>query len=38
LHDTGRFEQALACFEQAHRLGVPQAAEAIAECRRELGM
>jgi tetratricopeptide (TPR) repeat protein len=38
LHNAGRFEQALACFEQAQRLGDPQAAEAIAVCRRELRM
>jgi tetratricopeptide (TPR) repeat protein len=35
---TGRFEEALACFEQAQQAGHPQAAEAIAVCRRKLRM
>ena len=36
LADAGRFQEALACFEQAQELGDPQAAQAIAVCRREL--
>ena len=35
---TGRLEEALACFEQAQQAGHPQAAEAIAVCRRKLRM
>ena len=38
LFDAGRFQEALACFEQAQQLGDPQAAQAIAMCRRELRM
>jgi len=32
-----RYAEALACFEEAERLGNPQAAEGIALCRQELG-
>ena len=32
-----RYEEALSCFEEALRLGHPQAAKAIALCRKELG-
>ena len=32
-----RFAEALACFEEAERLGSTQAAEGIALCRQELG-
>ena len=38
LGNTGRYPEALACFEQAQQAGHPQAAEAIAVCRRKLGM
>jgi tetratricopeptide (TPR) repeat protein len=38
LANAGRFQEALACFEQAQQLGVPQAAQAIAVCRRKLRM
>lgn len=32
-----RYREALECFEEAQKLGLPQAAEAIAECREALG-
>jgi hypothetical protein len=38
LFDAGRFQEALACFEQAQQLGDPQAAQAIAVCRQKLRM
>jgi tetratricopeptide (TPR) repeat protein len=38
LFNTGRFQEALGCLEQAQRLGVPQAAQAIAVCRQSLRM
>jgi hypothetical protein len=32
-----RYHEALRCFEEAQRLGVPQAAQGIALCRQMLG-
>ena len=32
-----RYHEALACFEEAQKLGDPQAAQAIAQCQRILG-
>lgn len=34
--EQGCYEEALSCFEEALRLGHPQAAKAIALCRKEL--
>lgn len=34
---SGRLQEALACFVEAQRLGYPQAAEMIAQCRQALG-
>lgn len=37
LGNSGRLREALVCFEKAQRLGDPQAAQAIAMCRKMLG-
>jgi tetratricopeptide (TPR) repeat protein len=37
VHAFQRYPEALACFEEAERLGNPQAAAGIALCRQELG-
>lgn len=37
LNDLRRYREALACFEEAYRLGFPQAAQGIAICRRMIG-
>jgi tetratricopeptide (TPR) repeat protein len=36
VNSFNRYREALACFEQAHRLGHPQAAQAIAFCQQML--
>jgi tetratricopeptide (TPR) repeat protein len=36
-NDFQLYREALACFEEAQRLGLPQAAQAIALCRQMLG-
>jgi hypothetical protein len=38
LVEESRYEDALLCFEEAHRLGYLKSADAILLCKRELGL
>jgi Flp pilus assembly protein TadD len=38
LATAGRFDEGLACLEEAQRLGEPQAAAVIESCNRALGV